>query len=457
MPSALASVRLGCALALCAMLVPALCSTAAAVPTKPFSVSFSEDDAAAGVTSPAFTVTITNETGNQMLGAAEVTVPDGFIVSVPTVDRGKILDPLANPLLLRNLAVPPTKSVKLQLSLRRPCLEDTDGMPDVYTWGVTAKQSNDYSGTGNDLTAPPDSELTNTVSGQCALEFKLGGAPARTEKDQPIRADGFQPESPNLVSVEALDGNGGRLDWFTGSIAMELGGSSTPEKLVQPPGGVLAVAGIAGFANLSITDAGTYTLRASSDGFTATESAAFPIVDEVTACGIAECVTSIGSAGALTATSITVAAGEDPGFLSLSKNVGLDPHCDGYKPPVERTWYEFELIPQASETIAREKTIVLNYTKAQMRTVKGGQSSLEVCFATPGGEDYPAFPVKGGGLATAFDYDNDGGEDEGWAGLLPNCPADRTTQCVTRRGSLKGGGAFIEFFAPGTLGDPRYH
>jgi hypothetical protein len=135
------------------------------------------------------------------------------------------------------------------------------------------------------------------------------------------------------------------------------------------------------------------------------------------------------------------------GELLLSSTIGRQPTCAGYTPPAASTWYEFEL-----RNAERVKTIVINYTKAQMRTVKGGAALLEVCFATPA---LPTpFPAKYG--TVPFDYEGDATE-EGFVGLLPDCPPIRTSVCVTRRGPLSGGGAFIEFFAPASLGDPRYH
>ena len=73
----------------------------------------------------------------------------------------------------------------------------------------------------------------------------------------------------------------------------------------------------------------------------------------------------------------------------------------------------------------------------------------------PGRQVRQAVP-EGGAFASPFDYDNDG-VAEGSVGLLPDCGITSDIACVTRRGNLAGGGAFIEFFAPDSLGDPRFH
>jgi hypothetical protein len=442
-------VRLGRMAAAGAALLAMLCvtATAAAAPSKPYSIAFSANpvpDGAsipggmpAGLTIDDFTVTLRNDTETHQLGSANLTVPAGFtLASAPAPDRGVLLAPLGDTLRLRELDVPPGGSVTLTVDLRLPCVSGP------YAWGITAKQSNDYNGAGNDLTPPPGAALQNVVTGACALRFFA--QPAGAVKTQPIRAAAFQPASPDLVRVEAVDGRSPalaeRLTWFGGTVAMALGGIGSPGQLVQP-GPVAASAGVAAFSSLSITQAGVYTLRASTaaPGFAVGDprgqSAEFPIVDVASECA-AVCSASLG------ATTITGAAGASTGFVLLSQNVGPDPICAGYTPPVA-TWYEFAV------TAERAKTIVINYTKQQMRAVKNA-ASLQVCFATPGPDPFPA---KTGPVP--FDYDGDGSH-EGWVGLLADCPV-ADGPCVTARGNLKGGGAYIEFFVPGSLGDPRYH
>jgi hypothetical protein len=426
-------------------------SASAASPSKPFSVSFSASPVPAGVAIPGampagmtisnFTVTLRNDTKTQMLGSANVTPPAAFtVVSAPTVDRGVLLPPDGTTLRLRDLNVSPGGTVTVTMDLRLPCVAGSS-----YAWTIRPKQSNDYQGTGNDLSQPPAGTLANTVSGACALRFTAGGQPAGAQKNLPIRAEAWQPDSPDLVSVEAVDGRdpglAQRLTWFSGAIALARGSTTYPGQLVQP-GPVAADAGVARFPSLSITAAGFYTVVASTaaPGFATDDravSSEFPIVDIVGACG-ATCTFSLG------ATTLTGAPGGGTGLVLLSRNIGLDPSCAGYTPPVRDTWYEFTV------TAERAKTIVVNYTKAQMKTVQNA-NALEVCFATPG--PLP-FPAKNG--IQPYDYDGDG-TAEGFVGLLPDCTSAPTTACVSNRGPLNGGGAFIEFFVPNTLGDPRYH
>jgi len=449
---ALPSVRLGrMAVAVALLATLALAAPAAAAPSKPYSVVFSAAQVPPGVSIPGampagmtianFTVTLRNDTRTQTLGSANVKPPAGFtVVSPPSVTPGILLAPLPDGTLqLRELNLPPGGSATLTLDVRLPCVNGT------YAWTIHAKQSNDYNGTGNDLTDPPPGTLTNVVSSACALRFVDGATPAGAGKDQAIRADAYQPASPNLVGVEAVDGRtpalAERLSWFTGAIALALGDTDYPGQLVQP-GSVPAEAGVASFSTLSITAAGIYTLRASTGaaGFATddprSESPEFTIVDVVSQCATL-CTASFG------ATKITGGPGADTGVLLLSSNLGENPTCAGYEPPIGSSWYEFELTAQ------RVKTILITYTKPQMRVLKTA-TALQVCFAT-----LEPFIAKGGLPAPSYDYDGNGSL-EGFIGLLPTCDGG-SGPCISDRSPLSGGGASIEFVVPLEMGDPRYH
>jgi hypothetical protein len=276
------------------------------------------------------------------------------------------------------------------------------------------------------------------VEGTCKLRFV--GQPAGTQKDERIRAVPFDESSAQLVSVEAIDGSPApeRLTWFTGPVAIApLPGSFSAS---APP----AVAdGLFSFAGLELGVAGTYVLNASSAGLDGATSDEFRVVDVAEPCDATGCDATL--AGSSTSSTLTGALGAgDTGHVLLSLSVGNEPVCAGYVSPMEE-WYEFEV------TAAREKTIVVTYSKAAMRKVKG-PSSLEICFASPA-----AFTAKTG-PAAPFDYDGDDTNGkEGFIGLLPDCPATPSSPCVLRRGGGGRGTAVVEFFVPGSLGDPRFH
>jgi hypothetical protein len=418
-----------------AFAVPA--ATAGAAPSKPYEVTLAPADVPAGVTVAAFTVQLTNRTGTQQLGSADVTVPSAFtVVGPPALNGPGTVTASGNVLSVRALALPPEGSVTVTVGVRMPCVAG------AYAWAVEAKQSNDFKGPPGNALGPVLGSLTTVVGGSCSLRFAT--QPAGTEKNELIRAQAFQPSSTQLVSVEAVDGsaNPQRLTWFTGPVTMRLAPTSYLGRLDPAAGSVAAVAGLASFASLRIDASGIYNLRATTTaaGFAGGESRSFQVVDIADDCNPAKCAAQL--AGRQTTSTVTGAPGTDSGLLLLSLNLGPDPSCAGYTPP-SSDWFEFQL------TAARDKTIVAAYSKAAMRTV-AGPSSLEICFAAP-----DPFPAKSG-AAQPFDYDGEADNGaEGFVGLLPDCPA--ATPCVLKRSGTAGGGATVSFFVAAAWGDPRFH
>jgi len=400
-----------------------------------------------------FEITLRNDTKTQQLGSAEILLPVGFTrVSAVTPSVGTI-EPVSGGFRLLGANLAPGAQAKVEFDLQLPCASGT------YEWGVNAKQSNDYKGTGNDLTKPALATRQNQVINACALRFVTGKGPALAEKTKLIRADPVAPTSANVVSVEAVDGRSAalaeRLGWFNGRVALSLGlrpvGQTVyPGQLVQSPDPVFAVGGVASFPTISITLAGIYSLKASTtaSGFALadprSQSREFTIVDVASPCR-ATCTATLGPAAQPT-TRITGAAGTVDGTIVLSQDIGPAPVCNGYTPPRGSAYYEFDFVDAD-----RAKRIDINYTAAQMKTFTN-KSALEVCFATP--NSTLLSDAKLG--RAAFDYDGDG-SPEGVVGLLPDCPTVPTSLCVLGRDPIPGGGASISFFAPSGLGDPRYH
>ena len=234
----------------------------------------------------------------------------------------------------------------------------------------------------------------------------------------------FDPTSA-AVSVRAVDGrtSGAQvLDWFTGPISM----ARTDGGTLAGGAATNAVAGVASFPSLQIASAGFFRLRPATTaaGFaTAEASAQFPITDQKADCKPNQCTDTIGN------TTLTGTTTQE-GFVLLSDNVAPEPTCSGYKPP-SATWYDFLV------TVPATKIIRTEYTKDEMKSFKGGSSALQVCFAVP----------VGGLFASPFDYDNDG-MNEGSVGLLPDCPLEPTSPCVTNRGNVPAA-------APSSSSSPR--
>ena len=400
----------------------------------------------AGATDSAYTVKITNTTGTQQVGSANVTIPtaspsdiDFTVTSEPvfsgstavgaTVARpngGKLIE-------LRNLALAPNSSVTFSLGLRMPCVAGN------YAWSVDARQSNDFSGTPGNALGPVSGTLATTVQGSCALSFSR--QPASAEVGAEITADAFQPSSSNLVTVEAVDGSPTpqRLTWFQDDV--ELTAVGGPGSLSASSA---ATAGLATFDGLTIGESGNYNLIASpatAPGFSDGESNGFQIIDDVGACNASSCTASVG--GNRSSSTVTGSNVADEGFALISLNLGTEPVCAGYTPPTNE-WFEFQL------TVTGDKTVQAVYSKAAMRSVSG-PSALQICFAAPQG-----FTAQNG--TVPFDYDGDPlNGDEGFVGLLPiGCPLVPPGPCVSSRVGTAGGGAIVTFFVPAAWGDPRF-
>jgi hypothetical protein len=416
-------------LATMAVLLPAALSGANPKQGKEYQM-FVESPEWAGVTDGSYTVTLTNTTGTQQLGSANITVPSAITI----VDRngvagsGQVLE-------LRSLALAPGASATVTLGLRMPCVAGS------YAWSVEAKQSNDFSGPPGNSLGPVSGTLSTTVQGSCKLRFV--DQPASAERNAQIRADAFQPTSTHFVTVEAIDGSPApqRLTWFTAPIAL----NSVPAAL--PTTSSAAVAGLATFTSLSIASAGNYPLHATTTaaGVDAADSSSFQIISVVEDCSPSDCTAELGGV------SLTGSPSSGSGFVLLSVNLGSDPlsapGCADYVPP-SGDYYEFQLFG-----VEGAKTGSIEYSRQAMKM--RGPASLEICFAVPG----PAtFTAKDGEPAEPFDYDGDTANGaEGFAALLPNCPATPVAPCVLGRFGTTGGGAIITFFAPASLGDPRLH
>jgi hypothetical protein len=418
--------------ALAAAVLPA--ASVDAAPNKPFALDVAPLSEPAGVTVAAYEVKLTNKTATQNLGSADVTIPTAFTV-VGASTRGTVT--ADNVLQLRNLGVPPGGSVTVMIGLRMPCVSGG------YVWDAVAKQSNDFSGPPGNALGPLSGNRTTTVEGSCKLRFVA--QPAGTERTAQIRAEAFQPDSEQLVTVEAIDGrpapNAQRLGWFTGTIDLRLA-VSDPGTLSPSPASSPAVAGLASFSNMAIDESGNYNLRATTTaaGFSAGDSATFQVIGVVNPCRPADCKADIG--GTDTSSTLLGAPSMGDGFALLSFNLGTAPDCPGHTAATS-DYYEFGL-----SGIAADKTVIAAFGKAAVKKA-GGLSKLEICFAAP-----DPFTAKTG-PAVAFDYDGDPANgDEGFVGLLPDCPS--SDACVLGRDPTAGGAAEVRFFVPAAWGDPRY-
>jgi hypothetical protein len=399
-----------------------------------------------------FTVVLTNRTGTQQLGSANVTVAPGIGIrpgasatvandqgTAPGTATFSATDPRT--LELRGLDLAPDRTATVTFdALAMPCT----GTP---TWPApTAKQSNDYSGAGNDLTFQDSgSDLTTDLSGQCTLDFLVNPAGAQTSA--PIRGTAYEPTSAP-VQLRALGANGlDPVPSFSGPVTLGLE-TSAAGSLNAGPAPSLSD-GVLSYSGLTVNAAGSYKLTASKAGYIGTKSPEFPISDEVGSCDANGCGAPLTSNGTRATVKLEGSpASSGSGHVALSSSIGTRPDCTGYTSPMgANEWYEF------AATTPVEKRLTVTFTKAAMKTVMGGANSLEICFSSP-----EAFVPKG--ALTPYNYVDDLFDFDpfdGFVGLLADCPATPGEQpCILGR-SPAGGGAVVSVFAPASLGDPRMH
>jgi hypothetical protein len=401
--------------------------------TKPFSMVVSPA-AVAGSQTTTFSATLTNRTGQQQLGSADITVPSAFTTISASVAGPATVTLSGNVVHLRNAGLAPGESIAVSVTAAVPCATAT------YAWSVIAKQANDFNGPpGNDLTLDQAaSSLTTTVEGGCALRFVAGRQPAAARVNQTISALPYQP-GPS-VQVEVIDGAGQRVTTSTASITVALG-PSTGTGTLHGTLTVSASAGVASFGNLSIDAPGMYTLRATSAGLSAATSSTFR-VDQVAVACIEDVTCSATIANGSTTFDVTASgnAGTDAGFLVLDNGVGVAIDCAGYT--------ELTATPTVIEGPDRAKTVRSTIDKSVMNAQpNNGASSLQMCFGAP-----YTFATRPGSTLTGVDTNGDS-VDDFFYGLLPDCG---TAPCVSSRKKTNAGDGVITTQAPGGTQDPAY-
>jgi hypothetical protein len=122
-------------------------ANAATCTGKCFAVTVSPAIAAQGANA-SFAFAITNEASTQQLGSVQISAPAGFTI---TDAPGAANSFPSSSALFLNLSLAPSHKTILTLNADVP---DSGGL---YQWGIQAKQSNNFNGTGNDFLLDPAS------------------------------------------------------------------------------------------------------------------------------------------------------------------------------------------------------------------------------------------------------------------------------------------------------------
>ena len=126
-----------------------------------FAVAVSPSSPAAGM-STSFAFTIKNEASPQRLGSVKISAPAGFMIT----GASGATSVTSSSALFLNLNLAPGASTTLTVVATVSC------GPSTYQWGIKAKQSNNFNGTGNDFQLDPNSakNLTGTLTGSCTVQ-----------------------------------------------------------------------------------------------------------------------------------------------------------------------------------------------------------------------------------------------------------------------------------------------
>jgi hypothetical protein len=391
---------------------------------KCFAVTVSPANPTAGA-STSFAFTITNEASTQQLGSVQISAPAGFMIT----SASGAASVTSSSALFLNLSLAPSATTTLTLSVAATCSGGT------YQWGIEAKQSNNFNGSGNNFLLDPASagNLSGSVTGSCSLAFTT--EPANTVVNAVITSAFDSQGGP--IKVEVLDGSGQLATSSTAAVTVAIG--------MNPGSGSLsgtttvdASAGVAAFTNLSINATGTgYTLVATSPGITSTTSNPFNILGVVQPCSGSSCSASASSSttmGTVTTSSAT------PGEFLAAGIGGISYSCAGTYQPVSDP-FSFGLFNSQGVADPNARfTVMLEISKSTVEASgRTGASQWQICYASI--QPFTALPGTSGTAVIGGVTFN--------TGLLHFCSSSQGAPCVQARNKDNAGDVVVTFLASG--------
>jgi hypothetical protein len=386
----------------------------------------------AGDVDATLSVTITNTSPSQSLGSVNLTVPAPYsLISSPsdTVPGGPIVE-------LRNLGLAPGGSVIATLVVAVD--QCTSGSTGAFT--VSAKQSNDYNGTGNNFTMAQPSDLQVDVAGTCSLVWSA--PPSDAERGATITSEAWNPNGA-AIAVAVLDAGGvDQATRATGTVALTAFNASVASPALGGTTSAAITGGLATFApgpTLS-PSAFDYAFDADSAGLIGIEHSAdfdFDIVDQAVSCpGNSPCNGAATASSGQYSVSAQFGAGATPTHLTVSLDAADSPsfECAGY-PRGDKPVSQFVFTADAGND--RVGTFTTSFPGANP------VSAYEVCWAAP-----YQFLTESGAQATIGATKPSTGEAL-YVGLLPDCArrGEPARPCVSR--SIQSGVVTITVFATG--------
>jgi hypothetical protein len=355
-------------------------------------------------------------TSTQPFGSAQVRFPATapLVFASATVDRtgwsvqqvagtaGETVLQLQNSGIGTTYAVPPGQAVTLQV----PVAPDaTPGRADLVT---QVKQSNDFSGVGNDFVRVGADPTVYFGSGPAtALEFVR--QPTSVQGSTQADGSGTAAVLTTCASVRALDVFGNLATSFSGPVTLTpsdtglglaLGGGT--------PVATDAVAGVAAFGTgtactggLSATKLGFgYTLTATSGTLTPDTSDPFDVLQFYAACGASCATPALGRRSGTTASATASSSSSDTQRFTFDVGQRGWEYADTCNPDVGALGTNPYRDAVTVDLDAHSKTVTLLWSKQAVQwAINNGASQWRVCvaatfgFAAVGG---PATAVGGG-------------------------------------------------------------
>jgi hypothetical protein len=452
-------------IALAVGVVGAVGTAAQASPsTKYFTASVSPGAVSSGVSQQAFTFSLRNcgstsgctKASQQTLGSANIQIDPAFSnVSANVSATGwYVIQPVVGGLVeLRNSGSGGAFALAPGASLPVTVVADTPTATGAYTWSTTVKQSNDFSGAGNEFTIS-GSQPQVLVGFPDHLVFAT--QPSTVQVTTGTGPASFVCPAPT-VQVVTADGS----PVSTGSANVTL----LPDTAFGDPGlaGTTTVATIAGLATfgssactsgVSAQNLGVgYELKATatwtSGSYQATlstinDSSAFDVVQVLTVCQ-PNLACHATTKGAHTTAAVSASSADSTDQLELA--VGLD--------SLARTTCLPNNQPRGLEVVRvlvdnRDKTVTLTFDKYLVNQIpSNGTPVFPICFAAPWGNW-----VTQSGVAPVFNS-----VTNEYEGVLPNCGAAGLlgdNPCVTSR-SKNGANEIVTVSIPFQVGraDPK--
>jgi len=416
--------RLGVVL-VAGVLLPAGVVTAtaaqAAPSTKYYTATVSPQQVDSGVSQQAFTLTLSNcgpssgctKTSQQTLGSANIQVDPAFANVTASVSTPGwfVVQPVTNGLVeLRSSGTALSPGQSLAISV----LADTPAGVGAYTWSTQVKQSNNFSGTGNDF----------TLSGS-QPQVLVGFPDHLAFVTQPSTVQATTSSSTSYIcpapSVQVVEADGTPVTVGSAQVAVQADTSFGDPKL----GGTTSAATVNGLATFGSADCssgisartvgGGYQLQATATWTfgayhvslsTAQDSAAFDVVQVLTVCSAGSSCTAttngshtkavVDASSAVTVDDLEIAVGID----SLAHTTCL-PQNEPSGLEVVRVLIDH-----------RSKTVTLTFDKFLVNQApNNGTPLFTICFAAPWGN----WVTDSGSAPTFNTVTNE------YEGVLPTC------------------------------------